>query len=311
MGLWCQGNLRSTISNIAVAILLGIVIVAGVAAVYEFGIQGAGVGSTSHSVSTVTETYTLPCPSSFENQTSSETSTSVNSLPDFGSLFGNFSALTIELYGNGSTGNSLTTSSFSVLNRSSYVSSSGRQNDYEVNVTTVAIEPNVEEEYSENFSTTVVTPGNHTNRESIVAYFSSNGSEISTTGVGGSSSGSGPDLTDLLYFYPLVTQNYSASGLSVINKTTITVGSARMHVTNYEYPALMQTSVQEGCNGEPSITTRTTIYNWTVQEGVAPGTNFSLVTQYQQHYSVSSNSTSPSSSSEFSLNWIVTSFTVS
>ena len=310
MELLCQRDLRSAISTIAIAILLGIVIIAGVAAVYEFGIQGAGVGSTSHSVSTVTETSTFPCPSSFENQTSSETRTSVNSLPDFGSLFGNFSAMTVILYGSGSTGNSLTTSSFSVLNRSSYLSSSGKETEYEVNVTTVAVEPNVQEQYSDNFSTTIVSPGNHTNRESVVAYFSSNGTEISKTGVGGNSSGFGPDLIDLLVFYPLVTQNFSASDLSVINKTTITIGSTMMHVTNYEHPALMQTSVQEGCNGEPSITTRTTIYNWTVQEGVAPGTDFSLVTQYHQAYSIESNSSSPSSSGLI-LNWMVTSFTVS
>ncbi|MGH2639944.1 MAG: hypothetical protein ACRDF4_11805 [Rhabdochlamydiaceae bacterium] len=58
-----------------------------------------------------------------------------------------------------------------------------------------------------------------------------------------------------------------------------TSGSTNIDVTNYEYLALMLINIQEGCKGEPAITTRTTIYNWTVQEGLSPGTNFSLLTQ--------------------------------
>lgn len=218
--------------------------------------------------------------------------------------------MTVEIYGNGSTGNSITTSSFSVLNKSSYTSSSGKATAYEVNVTTVAIEPNVEIEGSQNFSTTLVSPGNHTNRDSVVAYFLPNGSEISTGGVDINSSASYPAIADLMYFSPIVTQNFSKSGLSVINKTTITIGSTKMDVVNYQHPALMLISVQKGCDGAPATTTRTTIYNWTFQEGVAPGTSFSLLTRYHQTYSVVSNSSSHSTSG-LALNWKVTSFAVS
>ncbi|MGI0092311.1 MAG: hypothetical protein ACREBS_11440 [Nitrososphaerales archaeon] len=85
-----------------------------------------------------------------------------------------------------------------------------------------AIERNVGVEGSRNFSTTLVSPGNHANRESAVAYFSSNGSEISTGGVGGYSSASYTDIADLQYFYPIVIQSFSKGRLSAINKTTIT-----------------------------------------------------------------------------------------
>ncbi|MDG6908307.1 MAG: hypothetical protein JRN20_21260 [Nitrososphaerota archaeon] len=301
--------MRSAISTIAVAILVAIVVIAGVASVYLLGFRDVG-GNVSHSVSTITQTSTFPCPTSIENQTTSQNGTTVNSLPSFGPLFGNFSAMTVELYGNGSTGNSVTTSSFSVLNRSTYTSSSGTATAYEVNITTVAIEPNVEVEGFQNYTTTLVSPGNHTNRESVVAYFSSNGSKISTVGIGRNSTASYAGIGYLTYFYPIVTQNYSKSALSVINKTTISIGSTKMDITNYEHPALMIISVQEGCNGEPPITNRATIYDWAVQEGVARGKSFSLLTQYHQIYSVNSNPTS-STSSEFSLNWRVTSFTVS
>ncbi len=93
----------------------------------------------------------------------------------------------------------------------------------------------------------------------------------------------------------------------MINSASVAIGSTKMNVTNYDLPASVETTVYESCvSGGAASTTITKLYGWTIQEGVVPGTDFSLVSQYHYIASVTSNSTS----SFGNINWKVTSFTL-
>ena len=175
-------NSRSISSTVAALTVIAVILVAlSVFYLASLNFPTTGGSSTAVFDQTVTNTVTYPCPSSLQNETSaiSAANNSSNRSLDFAPVFGNFSEMSVVLSGNGLTGSSITTSTFVVLNRSL----SGSEDIYEVNVTTKAIELNVEIQGSQNSRTTIVQPGNHTNIESILALVSSNGSVISIRGL--------------------------------------------------------------------------------------------------------------------------------
>jgi hypothetical protein len=223
---------------------------------------------------------------------------------NFGPLLGNFSAMTVALYGNDSNGRSYSTYSYVVLNKSS--SPSGTT--YEVNVTSRSVGRSVAVSEDQNSTTTMVSPGNITRIGSVLEDISSNGSVISTKSSIGNQSF---PTTPLQFFTPeLFGVSSSSSQLRTINNSTVRIGSTMMNVTNLERPVTVEVMVQEACSGTPATMTVVTISHWDIQVGRVPGTTFNLVTRYSQEYSVQSNSSSPISPSEFSVTEQVTSFTV-
>ena len=153
-----------------IAVVVGIVAALAVASLVVYLEAGYQPTTTSGHpfTGTTATTFTYPCPTSYSTSTGTSTAEAPQAGLDFGHLLGNFSAMTIVLYGYGPTGNSVTTSSFEVLNRSS---SAGAAR-YEVNITTTAIEPNVSVASVHNSTTTVVSSGNHTTRSSFLGYVS-------------------------------------------------------------------------------------------------------------------------------------------
>lgn len=109
----------------------------------------------------------------------------------------------------------------------------------------------------------------------------------------------------MLFFFPLISEKYLSNQLAVINTTAVTIGSTAMNVTNYEHSSQVILQMMGGCNGEAATRITTTVSNWALQAGHVPGTNFTLLTQYFQQYSIESNSSSPS---KFTLAWRVASF---
>lgn len=291
---------------VAVIVVVIVLTVASLAVYLQAGNESRTT-SVSTLVRTITTTVTYPCPASLATQTGTSTKSSTgnntsNGGLNFGPLLGNFSAMTVVLYGNGSNGKSFTSSSMAVLNRS--LTSSGPI--YEVNVTTKSIERQVTVSGTQNTMTTIVSPGNITTVGSLLADVARNGSVVST--IGSSGNLSAPPLP-LVFFAPLFLQNYSSSGSRAVSTSTITVGTTRMTVANWEPPTLVEVMVQDGCNSAPATIMILTISHQEVQAGQVPGTNFPLVTRYSQVYSIQSNS-STSSSSEFSVIEEVTGFTV-
>jgi len=253
------------------------------------------------SVGTTTSTITYHCPTWFTTQTTtmSTTGNTSNRGLDFGPLLGNFSAMTVVLYGNGPTGKSFTSSSMAVLSRS--WAPSGPL--YEVNVTSESIEPQVTISSYGNTTTTITSPGNVTRIGSILADLAKNGSVVSTLRSSGNLSGL---LLPLLFFVPQLSQNYSSSNNRILNTSTVTIGTTRMNITNLELPDLVNVVIQEGCGGQQGTTFREVITHWEVQVGQVPGTTFSLLTRYSQTYSIQSTSTS----TEFKVTEEVTGFSV-
>jgi hypothetical protein len=267
--------------------LIVVVIVSGALGVLSW----APSGRLSNYGSTTTTTETIPCVTSLFKQTSTTTSTGTsrsaeNRLPDYGPFLGNFSAITVVLYGFSSTGKSYTTATLLVLNRSS--SSSGAT--YLVNATARSVGPSVTMESTQNFTTTIIG-GNQTRVGSVLARIASDGSPISTERTSGNLSFVYP----LQFFIPLISIDLSSSNhqLHRVNSTIVTIGSTRMVVTNFELPSEAIVEFQEGCNTEPSSSLTVTFSNLVVQAGRVPGTNFDLVTQYSERLVVPSNS-SPS-----------------
>jgi len=245
--------------------------------------------------STTTTTQTVPCPTSLFTQTSTTTSTGTsgngeNRFPDYGPLLGNFSAITVVLYGNGPTGTSYTTATLLVKNRTS--SSSGVT--YLINVTMKEVGPNVTVESTPNYTTTMIS-GNQTTEGSVLARVASNGSLISTEATSGN-----PGFTymPLVFFFPLISFNLSRPNnqLHEVNSTIVAIGSTSMVVTNYDLPSEVLVVLQEGCNAGPSTSSTVTVSNWEVQAGRVPGTNFTLTTQFSERFVAQSNSTSSSAS---------------
>lgn len=255
---------------------------------------------------TTTTTATYPCPSSLLTQTNTTTAgtggSSKNRGLDFGPLLGNFSTMTVAMFGNGSNGKSFTTSTMTVLSRSPTAPGAA----YEVNVTTKSIEPQVTVSYSQSTTTTITSTGNVTRIGSVLADIARNGSVVSTKRSSGNLSS--PPLP-LESFVPLLLQNYSSANSRAVSTATVTIGTTRMSVTNLALPVLVNVIILQGCNGAPPTKTTLTISDWEVQVGQVPGTDFTLVTRFSQIYSVRSSSTTTSSSG-FSVNEEVTGFTV-
>ena len=264
--------------------------------------------SSTRFAPTTTTTFTYPCASSVITRTSASVPASTgngsNHGVNFGPLLGNFSAMTVALYGNDSNGRSYATYSYVVLNRTS--SPSGTI--YEVNVTSRSVGRSVTVSEDENSTTTLVSPGNITRFGSVLEDISSNGSVISTkTSIGNQSFA----ITPLQFFTPVIFGVPSSSSqVRTISNSTVRIGSTVMGVTNLERPVTVEVMVQEACSGRPTSMTVVTVSHWDIQVGRVPGTTFNLVTRYSQEISIRSNSSSPISPSEFSTAEQVTSFTV-
>jgi hypothetical protein len=298
-----------------VAFLIVLVIVSGGMGVLSWTTNP----STSTYGSTTTTTQTIPCPTSLTTQTTSTTSTGTNRLPSFGPLLGNFSSISVMLYGHTPTGGSYTSLTFAVLNRSS--SSSGPT--YLLNITGRTVGPNVTTEETQEFTTTIAS-ANQTWEGSLLGHFASNGSLISTEKTSGNLSSAG---LSLLFLYPMISLNFTSSNnrLHVVNNTIVTIGSTRMVVTNYEFPSEVLVQVLEGCDSVPPINSTSTISYLGIQAGRVPGTNFILTTQISETLTLQSNplncglsangetmscSSSSATSVNLSLTWRVTSFSI-
>ena len=289
-----------------VIIVVGIVIVLAVTSVVVYLQTGNQPSTTSDlpSIGTTTTTVTFPCSSAFTTQTITNTTNNAgesnNGGLDFSPLLGNFSAVTMVEYGNGSEGRSFTSSSVAVLSRRSTPSGP----IYEVNVTTMSIAPVNLAYLTQNTETTITSSGNITRIGSVLADLASNGSVVSMIRSTGNLSGL---PLSLWYGVSLFSQNYSFSNSRTISTSTDTIGTTRMSVTNMGLPTLVTVVVQQGCGQQAATTTKETISNRDVQFGMVPGTDFALVTRSSQVYSIQWNSTA---SSEFSLTEEVTGFTV-
>ncbi len=291
-----------------VFLVVGIVVVLAAASLVIYLQTGNQPGTTSSPpVGTTTTTVYFPCPVSVTAQTSTTTTSSPgnsasNKGLDLGPLLGNFSAMTVVMYGNDSNGKSFTSSSMAVLNRSSTPSGP----IYEVNVTSKSIEPQVTTYETQNATTTITSPGNVTSIGSVVADVARNGSVFSMIRSTGNLSST---PLPLALFTPLILLNYSSSGGRTVSTSTITIGTTKMSVANWEPPTLVEVIVQDGCNGEPATTATATISHSEIQFGQVPGTSFTLVTRFSEVLSMQSNSTA-FSPSRLSLTEEVTGFTV-
>lgn len=280
--------------------------------------RGSSTTTTSTAFnSTVTTTETLPCVTSSMGLTNITTASTApsnggeNETSLLASLLGNFSEMSTVFTSSGPGGPVVATSSFVVLNRSTVA---GVQID-EINSTTEVSFANEVVQSSGNYTTTVVGPGNVTNAESMLVLFESNGTVIPVNNASGNEN-LGESGSSLISFLPIVAQSnlISSSGTSKINSTTVTIGSTKMQVTNYQRPSLVEYMTNEGCNST-AFTETISIFNTLIQAGIVPGTNFTLVTQYKfdEESSLSysnSSSSSSSSGSELFLDLRVTSFTV-
>lgn len=286
-------------------IVVGVVAVLAVAALTIYLEVGNRPRSTPSSspAGTATTTVTYPCPFSSTTQTLTTTAGSTGSAGSgYGPLLGNFSAMNVVLYGNGTNGKWFASSSMTVLNRSSTPSGLG----YEVNITTESVGRRVNVSETQRVTTTIISPGNFTSVGSELANVAENGSVVSMIRSSGNSSS---QPLPLAFFAPLLMQGYSHPGSREVSASTITIGTTKMAVANWQLPASVDVIVQNGCDGEGATKVTLTTSHETVQAGQVPGTDFTLVTRYALTYSMQSNSTSPSSS-EFSVTEEVTGFTV-
>ena len=198
---------------------------------------------------TVTTTIATPCPSSVLNQTSTTSSTGSSSQTlNLATLFGNFSEMTVAISGSGSPVSSIATSSFDILNVSS---SQDYGQIYEVNLTTKTVDFNVQVQESQNLTTTIVQPGNHTTVQTGIFLVSSNGTVISVNGVGGVQA-SRESLGAFLFFFQIFSDNVNSipsNQLSVINTTKVTIGHTTMDVTNYKHSSMVNVEILQSCAG--------------------------------------------------------------
>ena len=286
-------------------IVVGVVAVLAVAALTIYLEVGNRPRSTPSSspAGTATTTVTYPCPFSSTTQTLTTTAGSTGSAGSgYGPLLGNFSAMNVVLYGNGTNGKWFASSSMTVLNRSSTPSGPV----YEVNITTESVGRRVNVSETQRVTTTIISPGNFTSVGSELANVAENGSVVSMIGSSGNLSS---QPLPLAFFGPQLLQDYSSSGSREVSTSTVTIGTTKMTVTDWQLPTLVQVVVDDACDGVPATTMTVTASHQMIQAGQVPGTDFTLVTRYAQKYSMQSNSTS-FPSSELSVTEEVTGFTV-
>ena len=209
--------------------------------------------------------------------------------------------MTVTVSANDSTVNWLT-ASFVVLNRTSV----GSQEIYEVNVTIV--EPNIAVP-SSNLTTTVTQSGGTrgTVMEAMLASVSSNGTVISANGETGYFA-LNLYQQNMNFFSFLNLRNFPPDHSVVISRTTIQIGSTSMNVTNYAVPSTIIIQTMQGCDGSAASMFTESLLDQTMQVGIVPGTNFTLLTLYSLRVSIGSNSTSTGGSQEFPYQIKVVSF---